>query len=116
MATRVIIDAKLNEFAETNKVKTYYYKNSENKEILIGNEKALERWRKKLGCNIYSSNTLSIFHKITRAKRRITNRYGLDIDSTNMNVIRQHIDDIISKLNVYKYKYSFKMFNQCNTN
>ena len=84
-------------FYKTEPVKTYYYKKN-GKEILIGSEKALKKFKLNM----------PVFHKMTKAKRRIRTTQTFIIDSMRKDIVKQHVKNILSNLKSKGYKYSWK--------
>ena len=99
----ITVKVKSKDLKETNKVKTYYYKDNNGKEVLIGGQKAMDKF--------YVGKTadecdIDVYSKWTRAKRFKTSVHKIIIDNIGLGGINQHIKDIMTKVNGYAYKYS----------
>jgi len=104
MATRLTVHVRHNKpnmmFYKSEPVKTYYYKKN-GQEKLIGNQSALDRWKA-------TGEPGSLFTKMTRAKRRIKTTHTFIIDSMRKDVVKSHVENILSKLKSKGYQYSWK--------
>tara|TARA_R110002051_G_scaffold273067_1_gene333719 strand:+ start:806 stop:1183 length:378 start_codon:yes stop_codon:yes gene_type:complete len=104
MATRLTVHVRHNKsdmmFYKTDPVKTYYYKDK-GKEKLIGNEEVYQR------VGIQFSNK-KVFTKMTKARRRIKTTHTFIIESMRKDVVKSHVENILSKLKSKGYQYSWK--------
>ena len=106
MATRLTVHVRHNKpnmmFYKTEAVKTYYYKDK-GKDKLIGNQEAYDN-----GDGVEKWDGKKIFTKMTRAKRRIKTTHTFIIESMRKNVVKSHVENILSRLKSKGFQYSWR--------
>ena len=86
-------------FYKSEPVKTYYYKDGKQEKV-IGNEDAYQR-------NSHKWENYRVFTKMTKARRRIRTTQTFIIESMSKNIIKQHVQNILSNLKAKGYNYSW---------
>ena len=99
----ITVKVKSKELKVTNKVKTYYYKDCNGKEVLIGSQNAMNKFH--LGKTADECH-IDVYSKWTKARRFKTKLHKIIIDNVKLEGIQSQINNIMTKVNGYAYKYS----------
>ena len=90
-------------FYKTEPVKTYYYKDGKQEKV-IGNEEVFWNYQKLHQDELRNKK---VFTKMTKARRRIRTTHTFIIESMSKNIIKQHVQNILSNLKAKGYNYSW---------
>ena len=107
---KLFVSTIKNRYKFRDKVKTYYYKDDSGKEVLIGNQEAMDKFhigKEPDECHI------TPYSRWTRAKERNWEELTLVIDGWDPDDVQRNIDHIVRNMDGDEYKFRIDNYTQC---